>query len=159
MLLMLTCSMYTKGFTLFEVVIYLALMTLLVSGVIVSGYYIIDAGSFVVHKSRMYVEAVFILERIEKSIEVGEVLVPERNATSSVVVVNMGGGTETFSVQEEGFWVSYEGDEKRALAQRAAQGAALFCKRANYSDTPYDLLSCEISYGGISFSTTLWITE
>ncbi len=151
-----------RGFTLFEVLVYLALMSILISGVFVSGYQMLESGVWIKQKANTYINEQFAFQKIENVVREGNVLEPvvlteEGYSTSTELVVDVGETEVRVYVEDGRLWIKRGDGEVRALTPRASHSTTFFCERALNTNTPKNSLTITLNFDNTKLLNTIWL--
>lgn len=146
-----------SGFTLIEVVIYSALVSLLLASVVISTYHIIDAGWWIQAKNRELQEIVVLMRQIEAEIGRSDVVIePAIHATSSLFkAVNVSNETIHMFV-EDGvlFLKTISADDEVFIMPLHAQSTHITNIVFDASDKN---ISVSLATERFTFTKTVWL--
>lgn len=101
-----------RGFTLIEMIIYLGLLSLVMSGVVLSAYGIIGSTGQSDSQAEAGEEAAFVMRKIDWALAGTSVIsAPVTSATGGVLTIATGGGTYAFSASAGRIMLAHDANQ------------------------------------------------
>ena len=145
-----------KGFTLFEVLVYITLLSMLLAGLIVSSYHIIDNTRLIRTRAIHFFEVLFVIDTIRYKVIDNVLVSPLSGESVDAIVIETEFGIEKIFARDGQFFIVRNSIETPLVAT-SSYGADLSCGR--FSGDMYDVLDCEMTYGLLNFSKRIWLTQ